>query len=233
MCVQMFPPAVSCTFLWRLLEEGRSHAVETCARRFGISLQGASDPISAEEMPNDITNRRLFDEEPSNMYADPALSAQLAARSLVLILLQHSYRSETKSFRGISAADWQEPGPSPVTEEVGSGYAVGLAVADETSAVVSSTGAAAAAMTDLIDTRGDPKTKWNYTHGCSGSAGGNHCSCLTECSEAWLAQAAHKTASDLQATQTALDAFTLASAMEVSHGSQAFAIWASAPAVFL
>ncbi|KAL8453815.1 hypothetical protein Emed_000676 [Eimeria media] len=70
---QLFPPATSCSFLWQRLRQSCVAAMENCAEG------STSASVTQRSHGNNI---RLFDEEPPNLYADPALAAQVTARSL-------------------------------------------------------------------------------------------------------------------------------------------------------
>ncbi|OEH76608.1 hypothetical protein cyc_02842 [Cyclospora cayetanensis] len=98
---KVFPPYTVCQLLWRLLTK------ETCSSRESTGCQ--QKPRQQQEGAG--ANEQLFEEEPPNIYADPALTAQLAARNLLWLLLESQHlQQRNKTSEGHSSVKRQSVG---------------------------------------------------------------------------------------------------------------------------
>lgn len=201
----MFPPDTSCAFLWRLLRKSSVDAVGNCARRYGINLLGSS------QLQSD-SKRRLFDEEPPNVYADPALSAQVATRNILLVLLQ---QSQVHAKMGSSSPSNGRKERQSTTEhhQAATDWAVRLAIVDATRSSVEETGAAAAAVADLGSRSTASQTECQLSDAVGGHFKG---SSSVMFSDAWLIRMTRTISLELQALTVSLDALTIEAATGVS-----------------
>ncbi|KAL8454024.1 hypothetical protein Emag_001596 [Eimeria magna] len=209
---KLFPPSTSCSFLWQRLRQSCLAAMEKCASRCDFSCSEGSTSATVTQRPYGGNSRRLFDEEPPNLYADPALAAQVTARSLVQMLLSHQ--------GGLSA----EIPPHPSTARLACNVHVSTkcpvrrAIVEATRKIVNKRGAAAAALADLAT-----ETECTSRHSTWNPARSEDNGIVAERSwlgppHSWLVQATRRTASDLQALNASLEAVTLAEAVGGGSG---------------
>ncbi|KAL8275186.1 hypothetical protein Esti_000858 [Eimeria stiedai] len=197
---ELFPPATTCTFLWQRLRQSCTAAMEKCAGRCGFSLSDGSISASAAKTPHGGNIGCLFDEEPPNLYADPALAAQITARSLVQTLLSRQGDLSAEISTGLHACSVHVSTKCPVRS----------AIVEATRRTASKRGAGAAALADLTAHIGCTNRQSRWSQKRSEDNGTVAQSSWAGLSRSWLVQATHRTASDLQVLRASLEAMTFA-----------------------